>query len=73
MGAPERREMPLLHPQRLNRGFWFHIDDCIQNNLVGVAPALTEVVCMTHIRKDGTCIDKRAEAYVNAAESLALE
>ncbi|CAH8358484.1 unnamed protein product [Eruca vesicaria subsp. sativa] len=39
----------------------------------GVAPALTELVRKTHTLKDGTCIDKRAEAYVKAAESLALE
>ena len=39
----------------------------------GVAPALTALVLKTHSSKDGTCIDKRAEGYVKAAEALALE
>lgn len=39
----------------------------------GVAPPVTEVVRMTHTRKDGTFIDKRAEGFVKAAEALALE
>ncbi|KAG2256081.1 hypothetical protein Bca52824_075375 [Brassica carinata] len=39
----------------------------------GVAPALTALVLKTHSSKDGTCIDKRAEGYVKAAEVLALE
>jgi len=30
-------------------------------------------VLKTHSSKDGTCIDKRAEGYVKAAEALALE
>ncbi|KAF3514468.1 hypothetical protein F2Q69_00010130 [Brassica cretica] len=120
MGAPERRNMPLLHPQRLNGGLWskymvassglglhlvlastnktFRIDDCIRKDVVatyqsnfwqkyywdpqhhsetveagGVAPALTALVLKTHSSKDNTCIDKRAEGYVKAAEALALE
>ncbi|KAF3589885.1 hypothetical protein F2Q69_00027174 [Brassica cretica] len=108
MSAPERRNMPLLHPQRLNGGLWFRIHDCIRKDVVatyqsnfwgpwwnynmvpqekkdawwtsfvmveagGVAPALIELVCKTHTSRDGTCIDKRAEAYVKAAEALALE
>uniref|UniRef100_A0A0D3CT97 Uncharacterized protein n=1 Tax=Brassica oleracea var. oleracea TaxID=109376 RepID=A0A0D3CT97_BRAOL len=39
----------------------------------GVAPALTALVLKAHSSKDGTCIDKRAEGYVEAAEALALE
>ncbi|XP_048606196.1 uncharacterized protein LOC125583386 [Brassica napus] len=39
----------------------------------GVAPALTALVLKTHSSKDNTCIDKRAEGYVKAAEALALE
>lgn len=39
----------------------------------GVAPPVTEVVRMTHSRKDSTFIDKRAEGLVKAAEALALE
>ncbi|KAG2309894.1 hypothetical protein Bca4012_083173 [Brassica carinata] len=27
MSAPERRNMPHLHPQRLNGGLWFRIDE----------------------------------------------
>ncbi|XP_048605371.1 uncharacterized protein LOC125582943 [Brassica napus] len=156
MSAPERRNMPLLHPQRPNGTLWFGIDDCIRKNVVstyqsniwgpwwtyrmvpdekkvawwtsflqqyywdpkhhsqeephqkrsktnsenassnpeglgthrhtsgsknhkryaydltvkagGVAPPVTEVVRMTHTRKDGTFIDKRAEGFVKAAE-----
>ncbi|CAH8330874.1 unnamed protein product [Eruca vesicaria subsp. sativa] len=34
MSAPERRNMPLLHPQRLNGGLWFGIDDCIRKDVV---------------------------------------
>ncbi|KAL0805775.1 hypothetical protein Bca101_098266 [Brassica carinata] len=108
MSAPERRNMPHLHPQRLNGGLWFRIDDCIRKDVVatyqsnfwgpwwnynmvpqekkdawwtsfvtveagGVAPSLTQLVLKTHSSRDGTCIDKRTETYVMAAEALALE
>ncbi|KAL0681235.1 hypothetical protein Bca4012_048082 [Brassica carinata] len=39
----------------------------------GVAPSLTQLVLKTHSSRDGTCIDKRTETYVMAAEALALE
>ncbi|CAN6983690.1 unnamed protein product [Brassica oleracea var. botrytis] len=32
--APERRNMPLLHPQRPNGTLWFGIDDCIRKDVV---------------------------------------
>ncbi|CAN6867492.1 unnamed protein product [Brassica oleracea var. botrytis] len=34
MSAPERRNMPLLHPQRPNGTLWFGIDDCIRKDVV---------------------------------------
>ncbi|CAN6828386.1 unnamed protein product [Brassica oleracea] len=114
MGAPERRNMPLLHPQRLNGGlckntigilnitvrfvltgkkFTKTQSETLRSHTKrgakliqrmplqiqmtveagGVAPALTALVLKTHSSKDGTCIDKRAEGYVKAAEALALE
>ncbi|XP_048620020.1 uncharacterized protein LOC125590483 [Brassica napus] len=34
MSAPERRNMPLLHPQRPNGTLWFGIYDCIRKDVV---------------------------------------
>ncbi|KAL0805754.1 hypothetical protein Bca101_098245 [Brassica carinata] len=38
MSAPERRNMPHLHPQRLNGGLWFRIDDCIRKDVLKLLP-----------------------------------